>query len=104
MGILDSLKNRCCTKKATTESSSSALSLEDKAEKFIEALGGSGNIEVLDTCITRLRLVLKDRSLVNKTRLNELGSKGNVKVGEFGLQVIIGSKAIPLAEVMRTKL
>ncbi len=103
MGILDSLKGLCCSKKSATESTEN-LSLEDKAVAIIEALGGRDNIEELETCITRLRLTLKDRALADKAKLTQLGSKGNVKVGEKGLQVIVGSKAEAIAEVMRTKL
>ncbi len=104
MGILDSLKNLCCAKKATTVENTGNASLEDKAVAFIDALGGRDNIEELETCITRLRLVLKDRSLADKAKLTQLGSKGNVKVGERGLQVIVGNKAEPIAELMRAKL
>ncbi|MDP8052705.1 PTS glucose/sucrose transporter subunit IIB [Pasteurella atlantica] len=105
MGILDSLKNLCCcSKKVADENNYSALSLDEKASKFIDAVGGKANIENIEFCITRLRLTLNDRSLVNKGELTKLGSKGNVKVGDKGLQIIIGSKAEEIANLMQSKI
>jgi PTS system maltose and glucose-specific IIC component len=55
-------------------------------------LGGTENIESLDNCITRLRLVLKDGALVNDARLKELGALGVVHLDDKNVQVIIGTK------------
>lgn len=50
----------------------------------------------IDACITRLRLTLKDRSVVNDQVLKSLGASGVVKLGENNLQVVLG----PLAEII----
>lgn len=63
---------------------------EYDAEGILAALGGKANIENLDNCITRLRLVIKDMSAVDKDRLKALGAKGVVVLDEHSLQVIIG--------------
>ena len=66
------------------------------ARQYLKALGGHDNVTTIDACITRLRLTLKDRSIVDEAVLKKLGAKGVVKLGENNLQVILG----PLAEIV----
>ncbi|OEF24015.1 N-acetylglucosamine-specific PTS transporter subunit IIBC [Vibrio rumoiensis] len=68
----------------------------DVARQYLKALGGHDNVTTIDACITRLRLTLKDRSIVDEAVLKRLGAKGVVKLGENNLQVILG----PLAEIV----
>ncbi|MGG0736247.1 PTS transporter subunit EIIC [Niallia taxi] len=56
---------------------------------IIGALGGSDNIENVDNCYTRLRLILKDPNAVNEQVLKETGSKGIIKSGN-NVQVVYG--------------
>ena len=79
-------------------------SREEKAVKFIAALGGSENFKTVDACITRLRLTLVDHHNINEDQLKALGSKGNVKLGNDGLQVILGPEAELVAEAIKAKL
>ncbi len=72
------------------------------ATQYVTALGGIDNLEVIDACITRLRLTLKDRSVVNEAELKGLGAMGVVKLGENNLQVIIGPQAESIANRMKT--
>ncbi|KAE9528049.1 N-acetylglucosamine-specific PTS transporter subunit IIBC [Testudinibacter aquarius] len=74
----------------------------EKAQQFVAALGGKDNISSIDACITRLRLVLRDLSKINETQLKALGSKGNVKLGDNALQVILGPEAEIIADEMKT--
>jgi len=60
--------------------------------QVVVALGGAANIASLDSCITRLRVELKDVSKSNSARLKELGATGVVQVGS-GLQAIFGTKS-----------
>ena len=85
---------------ATT--SNQTASRREKAQLFIAALGGKDNISNIDACITRLRLVLVDRSKINEQQLKALGSKGNVKLGDNALQVILGPEAEIIADEMKT--
>ncbi|MBP2098511.1 maltose/glucose-specific PTS transporter subunit IIBC [Enterococcus rivorum] len=62
------------------------------AKGMLEALGGQVNIESLDNCITRLRLVLKDATIVDDERLKNLGALGVVHLNDTNIQVIIGTK------------
>ena len=59
---------------------------------IVGALGGKENIESVENCYTRLRLVLKDPDAVDETVLKGTGAKGVVKSGNnvqvvYGLQV-----------------
>ncbi len=47
---------------------------DDLVAEILIALGGAGNINKLDACITRLRVTVNDSSKVNKERLKELGA------------------------------
>lgn len=79
-------------------------SREQRAEQFIEALGGAKNFNTVDACITRLRLTLVDHNNIDEAKLKALGSKGNVKIGNDGLQVILGPEAELVAEAIKAKL
>lgn len=78
-------------------------SREERAIKFIDALGGADNFKTIDACITRLRLTLVDRNKINEEQLKSLGSKSNVKLGNDGLQVILGPEAELMAEAIKAK-
>ncbi|OLQ69357.1 PTS glucose transporter subunit IIBC [Photobacterium proteolyticum] len=81
-----------------TEEGSVAGSEEtgELAKQYLKALGGHGNLENIDACITRLRLTLKDSSLADEKTLKALGAMGVVKLGTNNIQVILG----PLAEIV----
>jgi len=70
---------------------------DQKIKRYVKALGGLNNLEEIDACITRLRLVLKDRSIIKEAELKALGAMGVVKLGDNNLQVIIGPQAESVA-------
>ncbi|MEH0742942.1 PTS transporter subunit EIIBC [Vibrio cholerae] len=78
-----------------TEVSGSENSSE-LAKQYLKALGGHANLTNIDACITRLRLTIKDTSIVDEKVLKNLGAMGVVKLGANNLQVILG----PLAEII----
>ena len=51
------------------------------------------NIETVEACITRLRVTVKDTSIVKDAELKKLGASGVLKVGKNGVQAIYGAKA-----------
>lgn len=77
---------------------------DSEVDSFIIALGGMDNFITVDSCITRLRLDLKDRSLVDEMELKKLGSKGIIKPGQTSVQVILGAKAEKIANGIKEKL
>ncbi|MER1954306.1 MAG: glucose-specific PTS transporter subunit IIBC [Desemzia incerta] len=62
---------------------------EGRAVNIIEALGGKDNLVDVDNCATRLRVTVKDGSLVNKESLKATGSSGVLVKGN-GIQVVYG--------------
>ncbi|MDU5792946.1 MAG: MFS transporter, partial [Enterobacter hormaechei] len=57
---------------------------------ILRALGGKENIESLDNCITRLRLVVKDMGLIDQQALKAAGALSVVVLDAHSVQVIIG--------------
>lgn len=62
------------------------------APGILAALGGQENIQAIDNCITRLRLVLADANKVDDDKLKQLGALGVVHLDAQNVQVIIGTK------------
>lgn len=79
-----------------------AATSDSLAQRYVDALGGFGNIKTIDSCITRLRLAMVDRDRVSDEALKALGAKGVIRPGTDSLQVIIGPMAETLAEEIRT--
>ena len=67
--------------------------MEEKAQKFIEALGGKENIVEIEGCITRLRGTLKDPSKVDMKKLQSLGIIGRPILMGKGIQIVVGTHA-----------
>ena len=65
-------------------------SLRDKAREVLAAIGGSSNIEKIDACITRLRLVLKDDQKIQPSALKRLGASGIMNAGGGNVQIVFG--------------
>jgi len=65
---------------------------DTKAEQLIAAFGGRENLVNVDACITRLRMEVADKALVNKPRLKALGAAGVIEVGN-NVQAIFGTQA-----------
>ena len=62
------------------------------AEIILEGVGGKGNVTSIDNCITRLRLEVKDRLLVDEKVIKSSGAAGVIRPGKTSVQVIIGPK------------
>lgn len=67
---------------------------------ILQALGGPDNIQNLDACITRLRVSVNDKSLVNKSRLQQLGAAGVLEVGN-SVQAVYGTRSDQIKEEIR---
>ena len=71
------------------------------AEIILEGLGGKDNIVSVDNCITRLRLEVKDRLLVDENKIKSSGAAGVIRPGKTSVQVIIGPKVQFVADEMK---
>ena len=75
--------------------------LAEQAEGILNSIGGKENIESLDACITRVRVTLKDGSVINESELKKLGATGVMKMGEKNFQIVVGTIADPLVTQMK---
>ena len=57
---------------------------------ILEGLGGKNNITSIDNCITRLRLEIKDYTLVDEKKIKSSGVAGIIRPGKTSVQVIVG--------------
>ena len=61
------------------------------AEEVLAAVGGGGNVTANDICMTRLRLVTEDPTLVDTDKLSAArGVLGFVRSGDNGIEVVFG--------------
>ena len=71
------------------------------AEAYIEKLGGRNNIEEVDSCITRLRLTVKDASIIQDADMKVLGASGVIRPSKKNIQVVVGTSADLLASEIK---
>jgi PTS system N-acetylglucosamine-specific IIC component len=74
--------------------------MSDYTVQLTEKLGGTENLESVQSCITRLRLTVKDADKVDDAALKALGVKGVIKKGST-VQVIVGTRAELIADEMK---
>lgn len=87
---------------AATVTLATADGLPGNAQQaWIHALGGAANILDVSACTTRLRLELRDRQIIHREQLKQLGSRGTIEVGKQGLQVVVGPEADQIATQIR---
>ncbi|EPT4468142.1 N-acetylglucosamine-specific PTS transporter subunit IIBC [Klebsiella aerogenes] len=72
------------------------------ARQYIAAIGGSDNLTNIDACITRLRLGVKDATLVDEALARRLGASGVIRLNASNVQIIVGFVAEKIATAMKT--
>ena len=65
------------------------MNYKDSAEKILLNLGGKNNVQSFTNCMTRLRVELKDSSLVNVKEIKDIKGVLGVVEGEQA-QIIVG--------------
>ncbi|UCQ55036.1 N-acetylglucosamine-specific PTS transporter subunit IIBC [Edwardsiella tarda] len=75
--------------------------VSELARQYIACVGGSANLTGIDACITRLRLTVKDSSLVNEALAKKLGASGVIRLNKTSVQIIVGFVAEKIANAMR---
>lgn len=73
----------------------------NKAKGVIASVGGAGNIISVDCCATRLRLQLKDSTLVDAGACKDAGAYGVVTPDSKSCQVIIGLTVQQVCDAMQ---
>ena len=74
------------------------------AKKILQNIGGKENVEEVENCVTRLRIELKDGTLVNEENIKKTGAKGVVRFGETSIQIIIGTEVNKVAKEFKEML
>ena len=62
------------------------------AAAVLEGVGGKDNVTSIDNCITRLRLEIKDYTLVDEKKIKAAGVAGVIRPSKTAVQVVIGTK------------
>lgn len=70
---------------------------ETDVQHIIDGLGGPDNIVSVMNCFTRLRIDLKDMSLINEDEVNRFKNSGIVR-GKSNVQIIVGMKVGDVCE------
>ena len=71
------------------------------ARQCLKLVGGLANTARIEACVTRVRLTLKDNSVVTDAQLKAIGAAAVVRVGDKNLQVVVGPMALDIAEEMK---
>jgi len=71
------------------------------AVTILEGLGGKENVVSVDNCVTRLRLEIKDHTLVNEKKIKAAGAAGVIRPGKTSVQVVIGTKVQFVADELK---
>jgi PTS system N-acetylglucosamine-specific IIC component len=80
------------------------VSADARGEAFVVALGSAGNLTEVTACTTRLRLGVVDNRAIDESALKRLGSRGVLRSGASGLQVVLGPIADQVAGEIRDAL
>lgn len=73
---------------------------KEVAQQILEAVGGNDNLVSVDHCITRLRLEVKDNTLVNEKACKAAGAGGVLRPSKGTVQIIMGTKVGFVAEAL----
>ncbi len=75
------------------------------SENIVNALGGYDNLEIVDACITRLRITLKDGSKIEDPNIfkDKLQAAGAFQNGN-GIQIVYGARAAKLKSIIEDNL
>ncbi len=71
------------------------------ASIILKGLGGKENIANIDNCVTRLRLEIKDNTLVNEKTIKSAGVAGIIRPSKTSIQVIIGTQVQFVADELK---
>jgi N-acetylglucosamine PTS system EIICBA or EIICB component len=72
-----------------------------RGEGYLRALGGADNVEDVEACATRLRLVVVDNTRIDEAALKGLGARAVLRAGTGNAQVIIGPLADQVADEIK---
>lgn len=74
-----------------------SLQNDKRMLELLNGLGGIENIISVTACATRLRLSLKNSSIIKQDDMKKLGASGTIIKG-LNVQIIFGGEAVILSE------
>lgn len=74
---------------------------DELGDKLLSALGGIENIVDIDNCISRLRLVMEDTSLIDQDAVKETGSLGIFVIDKENAQVVYGTNVEHVTQTLK---
>jgi len=87
-----------------TNDETEEVETSNEALAFIDALGGAENIISTDACITRLRMEVKSSKDLSDDVFMKLGAKGVIRPNGSTIQVVLGTRAERVAEMIKNRL
>ena len=84
-----------------SENTTISRDYNELGKKYIEYLGGASNLVKVDNCATRLRLEVKDATLVDDKKLKLIGARGVVRLSKTSIQIIVGTNVEFVADAMK---
>ncbi|WP_093317547.1 PTS transporter subunit EIIC [Thorsellia anophelis] len=82
-------------------SSTASVDVKQLAAEYLQVAGGFDNVIEIDACITRLRLTVKDNSIVQDAKACQLGAAAVVRPGQGSVQIVVGMRAEAIASAMK---
>lgn len=70
------------------------------AENIVNGLGGIENIEDVDNCISRLRIVVKDPNLIDEDLINKSQPMGLIRPTDNNIHIVYGGRVIQMRKIV----
>ena len=93
-------KTKAATKKAKKSKRGGKKDYDAIAKSLIEIIG-LDNIDLIENCATRLRLVVKDASKIDKLKVREISPTGLITLSKTAVQIVIGTDVEHVADIMK---
>lgn len=71
---------------------------------IIEGLGGLGNIKLLDNCITRLRVEVKEPLDIDESKIKSSGVSAVIRPSKYTIQIVVGMQVQRVADEIKKML
>lgn len=94
---------KTATKKTVAKTNVKVDKYQAMADAIIEAIGKDNFVDV-DNCTSRLRLIVKDVSKIDKQKIKDAGTYGIISLSNEALQIVVGTDVEHVANSMRKSL
>ncbi len=102
--LYNAIKSKKKIRKAPADYSNEGLTASDLAsvaQTILQGLGGKNNVTSVESCITRLRVKIKDYTEVDEKKIRSTGAPGIMRPDKNTVHIIIGKKVKPLHDEIK---